>query len=96
MCVSIRLSGRRRELLLSAVIYFLASLVTFVAPSLILLLASRVAYGMAIGLVRACSLRTLHKYFADLVLTLCWFFCFHAIQCQDRCIACGMAGLIDQ
>ena len=46
-----RLSGRRRELLLSALIYCLSSLVTCVAPSLLFLLASRVAYGMAIGLV---------------------------------------------
>ena len=47
--------GRRRELIVSALFYFLGALVTAFAPVYVILVIGRLLYGVGIGLVRYCN-----------------------------------------
>lgn len=47
-------AGRRRELIVSAVMYLVGALLTALAPNFVIMVIGRFIYGIGIGLVRLC------------------------------------------
>jgi len=50
--VLLNLEGRRKELILAALLYLVGALVTALAPTYSVLIIGRVIYGVSVGLVR--------------------------------------------
>ena len=64
---SMHLIGRRRELVVAAMLYFVGALVTAVAPNFAIMVVGRFIFGMGIGLV--CILQSYDSSFPSI---WCW------------------------
>lgn len=53
--------GRRRELMMSSIVYLVGALITALAPDFVVMVIGRLVYGIGIGLVR---------HFDDLISTI--------------------------
>lgn len=73
------IEGRRRELILAALLYLVGALVTAVAPSFVVLVIGRFVFGIGIGLVTNSSIFT---FIFELFLNFLMYFYVHISLCS--------------